>query len=60
MKILLKLETNVNDADNKGLTPIYYAAKNKHFGIVKTLCGHGANASILDGKDFNILTGRPW
>ena len=56
VKILLSKGAAPDISDAKGLTPIYYAAVNKHFDIVKILCERKADVRILDRKRVSVLS----
>jgi ankyrin repeat protein len=48
LKILISKGKNLNIKDNKGRTPIYFAALNNHFDCVKILYENGGNVFIDD------------
>ncbi len=48
LKILISKGKNLNMADNKGRTPLYFAAYNNNFDCVKILCDYGGNYFMTD------------
>ena len=56
VRFLLSKGVAPDKSDEMGLTPIYHAAVNKHYEIMKILCEFGADPKILDEKmDASIL-----
>jgi len=65
LDLLLKAGTDVNHADNRGVTPLMLAAQNQSRSLIASLLKAGADPEARDGqgrtaKDYVEATGRPW
>ena len=54
-KCLPKYEHNINELDDRKLTPLHYAARYSNIEVMKILFEHGALASILGDDDMTPL-----
>ena len=54
LKELIARKGDINSQDSYGLTPIFYAVKNRHVEIAKTLDKYGADLSIVSSQGFTI------
>ncbi|RLV59307.1 ankyrin repeat domain-containing protein [Parashewanella curva] len=55
LETLIKSGINLNQKDEHGVTPLYYAYQNNHQGIIELLFQHGANPNITDPKGESIF-----